>query len=76
MNYWLILIPLLTAFTGWAVIRFFLKLLFRPLHPKKLFAYTWQGILPRQKFSIADKIGKYVATEFFSFDAIEQKIRV
>ena len=74
MNYWLLLIPLLTAFTGWAVIRLLLKMLFRPLHPKKLFGYTWQGILPGQKFSIADKIGKYVATEFSSFDAIEQKI--
>ncbi len=74
MNYWLILIPLLTAFTGWAVIRLLLKMLFRPLHPKKLFAYTWQGILPGQQYSIADKIGKYVASEFSPFDAMDQTI--
>ena len=74
MNYWLILIPVLTAFTGWAVIRLLIKILFRPLHPKNLFGYTWQGILSSQKFSIADKIGKYVASEFSSFEAIDQKI--
>jgi len=74
MNYWLILIPLLTAFTGWAVIRLLLKMLFRPLHPQKLLGYTWQGIIPGQKHQISDKIGKMVASEFSSFTTIEQKI--
>jgi uncharacterized membrane protein YheB (UPF0754 family) len=74
MNYWLILIPLLTAFTGWIVIRLTLKQLFRPLEPRKLIGFTRQGILPAQKQQIADKVGNWVATEFSNFDALEQKI--
>lgn len=74
MNYWLILIPLLTALTGWIVIRLTLKLLFRPAEPKKLMGFAWQGILPAQKQQIADTVGKLAATEFSNFDAIEQKI--
>jgi uncharacterized membrane protein YheB (UPF0754 family) len=73
MNYWLILIPLLTAFTGWVVMHLCLKMLFRPLAPKKIIGFTWQGILPAQKQQIADKVGKLVAAEF-SFTSIEQKI--
>ena len=74
MNYYFLLIPLLTAFTGWAVIWLLLKILFRPLHPQKLFGYTWQGIIHTHKHSIAEKIGKKVAAEFSSFNGIEQKI--
>ncbi len=73
MNYWLILIPLLTAFTGWVVIHLSLKMLFRPLAPKKIMGFIWQGILPAQKQQIADKVGKLVAVEF-SFTSMEQKI--
>ncbi len=74
MNYSLILIPLLAAFTGWAVIRLIAKMLFRPLHPQKIAGYSWQGILPASKDQIADKIGKLAAAEFAPFAAIEQKI--
>ena len=74
MNYYFLLIPLLTAFTGWAVIRLLIKMLFRPHHPQKIFGYTWQGMIPGQKLSMADKIGKYAAGEFSSFSAIEQNI--
>ena len=74
MNYWLILIPLLSAFTGWVIIRLLFRMLFRPLYPQKLLGYTWQGVLPGKKPQIADRIGKLVAAEFSSFTTIEQKI--
>ncbi|MGZ8557503.1 MAG: DUF445 domain-containing protein [Chitinophagaceae bacterium] len=74
MNYWFILIPLLTAFTGWFVIRLSVKMIFRPIYPQKLLGYTWQGIIPRHNKSIAEKIGKYVASEFSSFGSIDKKI--
>lgn len=73
MNYWLILIPLLTALTGWTVIRLVIKLLFRPLLPQNTLGFTWQGILPAHKQQIADKVGKLAALEFSSF-SLEEKI--
>jgi uncharacterized membrane protein YheB (UPF0754 family) len=75
MNYWLILIPLFSAFTGWITIRIALRLLFRPLEPKKIMGLTLHGIFPKQKQQIAAKVGQIVAAEFSSFAGLfEQKI--
>jgi uncharacterized membrane protein YheB (UPF0754 family) len=74
MNYWLILIPLLSAFTGWLTIKVALKLLFRPFEPRKILGFTLQGILPGQKQEIALRAGKIMAAEFSSFSGLEQKI--
>ena len=74
MNYWLLLIPLLTALTGWLVIRLSLFLLFQPIKPKKILGLTWQGVLPRQQEKIAGEIGKFAATEFTSVNDLEQKV--
>lgn len=73
MNYWFILIPLLTALTGWIVIRLTIKLLFRPLLPQNVMGFKWQGILPAHKQQIADKLGKLITLEFSSF-SLEEKI--
>ncbi|MEP7372828.1 MAG: DUF445 domain-containing protein [Chitinophagaceae bacterium] len=74
MNYWLILIPLLSAFTGWITIKIVLKLLFRPLRPRKITGLTLQGVLPKYKQEIAVKFGQIAAKEFSSFSGLEQKI--
>lgn len=73
MNYWLVLIPLLSAFIGWITIRLAIKLLFRPHSPKKILGFSLQGILPAQKMEIARQAGNYVAKQF-SLAGIEQKI--
>jgi uncharacterized membrane protein YheB (UPF0754 family) len=73
MNYWLVFIPLLSAFIGWITIRLAIKLLFRPFSPKKIFGFSLQGILPAQKMEIARQAGNYVAKQF-SLAGIEQKI--
>jgi uncharacterized membrane protein YheB (UPF0754 family) len=74
MNYWLILIPLLSAFTGWITIRIALLLLFRPLEPRKIMGLTLQGVFPKQKQQIAIKAGQIAAAEFSTFEGLEQKI--
>src|SRR5687768_1950409 len=73
MNYWLVLIPLLSALLGWITIRLAIKLLFRPYSPKKILGFSLQGILPAQKMEIARQAGNYVAKQF-SLAGIEQKI--
>lgn len=63
-----------SAFTGWLVVWVIIKLLFRPLKPVTLAGFTIQGIVPASQQSMAEKIGKLVSTELFSFSALEEKI--
>ena len=65
---------LLSCFTGWFVIWISIKLLFRPLKPITIGSFKIQGILPANQQLIAEKIGRMVSTELFSFDALQQKV--
>jgi uncharacterized membrane protein YheB (UPF0754 family) len=74
MNYWLILIPLISAFIGWVTNWVAIKMLFHPREPKKILGITFHGIFPKRQQQFAEKLGKLVSDEFLSFDDIEQKI--
>lgn len=74
MNYWLILIPVISAFIGWVTNWVAIKMLFHPREPKKILGISFQGIFPKRQQSFAEKLGKLVSAEFLSFDDIEQKI--
>ncbi len=74
MNWQLFLIPLSSAFSCWLVIKFLFIILFRPYKPKSIFGVRIQGILPAKQSAIAAKTGKLVAEQFFSMNAIEEKI--
>jgi uncharacterized membrane protein YheB (UPF0754 family) len=74
MNYWLILIPLISAFIGWVTNWVAIKMLFHPREPKKILGVTFHGIFPKRQQQFAEKLGKLVSAEFLSFDDIEQKI--
>ena len=65
---------LLSCFTGWFVIWLVLKMIFRPLKSITIAGFKIQGILPVNQQMIANKIGKVVSTELFSFDALLQKV--
>lgn len=74
MNYWLILIPLISAFIGWVTNWIAIKMLFHPREPKKILGITFQGIFPKRQQQFAEKLGKLISNEFLSFNDIEQKI--
>lgn len=74
MNYWLILIPIISAFIGWVTNWIAIKMLFHPRVPKKILGITFHGIFPKRQHLFAEKLGKLVSAEFLSFDDIEQKI--
>ncbi len=74
MNYWLILIPLISAFIGWVTNWVAIKMLFHPRTPKRFLGITFQGIFPKRQEQFADKLGKLVSNEFLSFNDIEDKI--
>jgi uncharacterized membrane protein YheB (UPF0754 family) len=60
MNYWLLLIPLISAFIGWLIARISIAVLFR-------------RILPQRQEDLAKRIGRTISNEF-SFADIEKKI--
>jgi uncharacterized membrane protein YheB (UPF0754 family) len=74
MNYWLFLIPIISAFIGWVTNWVAIKMLFHPRIPKKILGITFQGIFPKRQQQFAEKLGKLVSAEFLSFSDIEQKI--
>jgi uncharacterized membrane protein YheB (UPF0754 family) len=60
MNYWLLVIPLISAFIGWLIARISVAVLF-------------QRILPQRQADLAKQVGRTVSNEF-SFADIEKKI--
>src|ERR1700741_3380918 len=74
MNFWLLLIPVISAFIGWITNWVAIKMLFHPRYPKKILGITFHGIFPKRKQQFAEKLGKLVSAEFLSYPDIEQKI--
>ncbi|MBI5858759.1 MAG: DUF445 family protein [Sphingobacteriales bacterium] len=74
MNYWLFIIPIISAFIGWVTNWVAIKMLFHPREPKKILGITFQGIFPKRQQQFAEKLGKIISNEFLSFTDIEQKI--
>jgi uncharacterized membrane protein YheB (UPF0754 family) len=74
MNYWLILIPLISAFIGWFTNWIAIKMLFHPKNPIKILGITFHGIFPKRQKQFAEKLGKMVSSELLSFKDIEEKI--
>jgi uncharacterized membrane protein YheB (UPF0754 family) len=74
MNWWLLVIPVISAFIGWFTNWIAIKMLFHPREPKKILGITFQGIFPKRQQQFAMKLGKLVSNELLSFGEIEQKI--
>ena len=74
MNFFLILIPLISAFIGWFTNWIAIKMLFHPKEPKKILGITFHGIFPKRQAQFAEKLGMMVSRELISFAEIEEKI--
>jgi uncharacterized membrane protein YheB (UPF0754 family) len=74
MNYWLLLIPVISAFIGWVTNWVAIKMLFHPREPKRFLGITFQGIFPKRQQQFAEKLGILVSAELLSFADIESKI--
>jgi uncharacterized membrane protein YheB (UPF0754 family) len=74
MSYWLLLIPIISAFIGWFTNWIAIKMLFHPKNPVKFLGFTFQGIFPKRQQQFAEKLGRLVGEELLSFSDIEQKI--
>jgi len=70
-----IILPLvISAFTGWIVIRLSIMFLFRPRKPLPVAGFKIQGIIPASQQRVAEKIGRLVSTEMFSLNSLQQKV--
>ncbi len=65
---------LVSCFTGWFVIWILLKFLFHPQKPITVAGFKIQGILPANQQLLAEKIGRLVSKELFSFTALQEKV--
>ncbi|HLP35449.1 DUF445 domain-containing protein [Lacibacter sp.] len=74
MNYWLLLIPVISAFIGWVTNLVAIKMLFHPRNPVNVLGIRIQGIFPKRQEQFAEKLGKLVSRELLSFSDIEEKI--
>ncbi len=74
MNYWLLLIPVISGFIGWITNLVAIKMLFHPKNPVKILGITFQGIFPKRQQQFAEKLGKLVGQELLSFAEIEAQL--
>ncbi len=74
MNYWYIITPLISAFTGWITTWLAIKMLFHPRKAVKILGISVQGIFPKNQQRIAEKLGEVVSKELLSFKEIEEKV--
>jgi uncharacterized membrane protein YheB (UPF0754 family) len=74
MNFWLLLIPFISAFIGWITNLLAIKMLFHPRNPVKILGITIHGIFPKRQRQFAEKLGKLVGQELLSFAEIEAQL--
>jgi len=74
MNFWLLLIPFISAFIGWITNLLAIKMLFHPRNPVKILGFTVHGIFPKRQQQFAEKLGKLVGQELLSFAEIEAQL--
>lgn len=70
-----ITVPLIGAFIGWITNWLAIKMLFRPRQPVKILWFTFQGIFPKNKPRIANKLGEIVQRDLINFTDIKDRLK-
>ena len=68
-------LPIIAALTGWITNYIAIKMLFHPREKKKILFVEVQGIFPKRQKSLAEKLGKIVANELFSFEDVKGALK-
>ena len=66
-------LPFIAAITGWVTNFLAIKMLFHPKKKIDLFFFSMQGIFPKRQDVLAERLGKMVSTELFSFKDIKDR---
>lgn len=70
-----ITVPLIGAFIGWITNWLAIKMLFRPRQPVEVLGFTFQGIFPKNKPRIANKLGEIVQRDLINFTDIKDRLK-
>ncbi len=68
-------IPVGGALIGWLTNRLAIRMLFRPRRPWRFLGLTVQGLLPRRRVELADRVAEAIEREFLSLDDIRATLR-
>ncbi len=71
----LFLIPLISAFIGWITNVLAVKMLFHPRIPFRVLGITIQGIFPKRRLLIAERLANVVTEQLFSSDDLRLMIQ-
>ena len=66
-------LPFIAAITGWVTNFLAIKMLFHPKKKINLGFFSIQGIFPKRQKLLAERLGKIVANELFSFKDIKDR---
>lgn len=66
-------LPIIAAITGWVTNYLAIKMLFHPKKKVDLFFFSIQGIFPKRQGLLAERLGKIVSSELFSFKDIKDR---
>jgi len=66
-------LPVIAAITGWVTNYLAIKMLFHPKKKVNLYLFSIQGIFPKRQSVLAERLGKIVSTELFSFKDIKDR---
>jgi len=66
--------PFISAAIGWITNYVAIKMLFYPREPLKIGFFTIQGIFPKRKTALAQRMAKLVAAELLSTEQLRQEI--
>ncbi len=66
-------LPIIAAITGWITNYLAIKMLFHPKKKVKLLFFSIQGIFPKRQHLLAERLGRVVSKELFSFQDIKDR---
>jgi uncharacterized membrane protein YheB (UPF0754 family) len=74
MLYWYLSFPFISALIGWFTNWVAVKMLFYPRMERRIMFMRIQGVFPKRKKVLGERLGKIVAKELFSKEVIKEKI--
>lgn len=74
MNYLLLLVPFVAAFTSWFMFKLAVRSLFRPYKPVSIFGVMRQGVLPKIKDNMTDAAAQVISREILNSSSIKEKL--
>jgi uncharacterized membrane protein YheB (UPF0754 family) len=67
-----ILIPLLAALIGWFTNYLAVKMIFRPYEPINVLGIKVQGLIPKKRKELAEKVGEVVSDSLFTEEELQK----